>query len=130
VVHVPVNGSGTVTPLGERLVVQSGDSTDHDRLRVEDLLAARDGASRPADAARRSRRVHPRREQTERTRIERRAGWIEPDRIVDPDEERLGRQPARPARRAVRAKRPGSVAHGLRREQRRFERDDRLLLSR
>ena len=43
----------------ERLVVQSGNPGEHDRLRVEDLLAARDGAARPLDVATRVGRARP-----------------------------------------------------------------------
>jgi hypothetical protein len=66
-------------------------------------------------------------EQRKGARVEALTGRIQPDRVVDPDEERLGRQRDRSALRATRAQRSCVVAYGLRGEQRRFERDDRLL---
>src|SRR5580765_5147468 len=74
--------------IWERLVVQAGDSGDRDRLGVEDLLATCNGGACATDMARRSGRIRPGVEKAEGTWIECRAGWIQPNRVVDTDVER------------------------------------------
>ena len=83
------------------LVVQTGDAGDHDRFRVEDLLAAGDRAARSTDVAVRLRDVQPRIEDIECTRVKCRACRVHSDRVVDADVERLSGQRRRSALRTL-----------------------------
>src|SRR5205085_3134534 len=111
----------------ELLVIQAADARQYDRFRVEDLLAARDRASRLRIGIA-ARQLQPRREQRERSLIESCARWIQADRIVDAEEERLRREAVRAARRALRVERAGAGIANLRGKQAGFEGDDLLRL--
>ena len=120
---------GNGDAIRERLVVEAGDPGDHDWLGVEELLASRNrtalGAHLLVPPA-----VGPPVEEREGVRIERDAVRIQPDRIVDADEERLFRERDGSSLCAIGAQGTGLVVARLRREQPGFECHDRRRLLR
>ena len=77
-----------------------------------------------------ARKTRPGVEHRERLLVERRAGRVQADRVVDADEERLRGERAGAPERPLGVKAAGFAVNGLRREEARFELDDLLRLER
>src|ERR687886_2167002 len=110
-------------------VVEAANACDADRLAVEDRLAPRDRRSRGGIAVGRGAlEARPYVVERERVRGERRSRRVEPQRVVDANEEVLVGQVQRTATASLRVQLAGRVIASLRAEESGFEGDDLLEL--
>src|SRR5262249_2784857 len=112
----------------EHLAVQSGDTAEGDRFRVEDGLTSSDRAARLGRGIVARAKRGPCPEDRERGRCERRVGGVQSHRIIDAQEEGLLREMSWTASAAARPQTAGTAVARLGRVETHLEVHDLLCL--